>query len=64
MAISCRAVVFAAPRQVELREVELPDSEPGDVVVRTLYSGISAGTELWSLTGKYWSTKFPTIPGY
>jgi 2-desacetyl-2-hydroxyethyl bacteriochlorophyllide A dehydrogenase len=56
--------VFVEPRVVAVREIELPDPGDGDVVVKTLYSGISAGTEVWSLTGQYWSTKFPTLPGY
>lgn len=64
MAIQCKAVVFTDVREVRVQPLELPDPQPQDVVVRTLYSGISAGTELWSLTGKYWCTKFPTIPGY
>ena len=64
MGIKCKAVVFTEPRQVEVRQIELPEGDRGDIVVRTLYSGISAGTELWSLTGKYWCTRFPTIPGY
>ena len=64
MSIKSKAVFFVERNKVELRDIELPDPATGDIVVRTLYSGISPGTELWSLTGKYWSTKFPTIPGY
>ena len=64
MAVQCKAVVFVEPRVVEVQAIDLPEPNDGDVVVRTLYSGISAGTEVWSLTGKYWSTQFPTLPGY
>lgn len=64
MSIRCSAIVFVEPGVVDVQEIELPDAGTGDVVVRTLYSGISAGTEVWSLTGRYWSTKFPTLPGY
>lgn len=64
MSVTCRAVVFAEPRVVAVEAVDLPDPRPNEMVVKTLYSGISAGTEVWSLTGQYWSTKFPTIPGY
>jgi 2-desacetyl-2-hydroxyethyl bacteriochlorophyllide A dehydrogenase len=64
MGIQTRAVVFTKPGEVEVQPIELPEPDPGEVVVRTLFSGISPGTELWSLTGKYWSTVFPTIPGY
>jgi len=34
-----------APGECELRPVELPDPGPDDVVVRTLFSGVSRGTE-------------------
>jgi threonine dehydrogenase-like Zn-dependent dehydrogenase len=34
-----------APGEGELRPVGLPDPGPGDVVVRTLFSGVSRGTE-------------------
>lgn len=64
MSVACQAVVFVAPRRVAVEQVALPDPTPREIVVKTLYSGISAGTEVWSLTGQYWSTKFPTIPGY
>ena len=64
MSTTSKAVVFTEPRQVALGQIDLSDPQPQDLVVRTLYSGVSAGTELWSLTGRYWSTKFPTIPGY
>ncbi len=64
MGISSRAVVFVEEGKVEVQSIELPDPKPGELVIRTLFSGISPGTELWSLTGHYWSTQFPTIPGY
>jgi 2-desacetyl-2-hydroxyethyl bacteriochlorophyllide A dehydrogenase len=41
-----RVVVAAAPRDVRLVERPAPSLGPGDVRVETLYSGISAGTEL------------------
>lgn len=40
-----RAFWVRAPGEGELRPVELPDPGPGDVVVRTLFSGVSRGTE-------------------
>jgi threonine dehydrogenase-like Zn-dependent dehydrogenase len=40
-----RAFWLRAPGQGEIRTVELPDPGPDDVVVRTLYSGVSRGTE-------------------
>ncbi len=41
-----RTIYFTAPRQVELREEPLPSLGPDDVLVETIYSSISAGTEM------------------
>src|SRR4051812_40721216 len=41
-----RALWFSAPGQVELREEPLPVPTEGQLLVRTLVSAISAGTEL------------------
>jgi threonine dehydrogenase-like Zn-dependent dehydrogenase len=46
-----RALWFISPGRAEVREVELPDPGPGDVVVRTLCSGVSRGTETLVLRG-------------
>jgi 2-desacetyl-2-hydroxyethyl bacteriochlorophyllide A dehydrogenase len=47
-----RSVWFAAPRSVEVRSIDLPDLREGQVLVRTSYSGISAGTELLAYRGE------------
>ena len=62
----CPAVVFEGRFEVVVRDVRLPDPGPGDVVVRTLLSGISAGTERWTLTGRYGGidATYPFVPGY
>jgi 2-desacetyl-2-hydroxyethyl bacteriochlorophyllide A dehydrogenase len=49
---SARAVVFEAPRQVVIRRVDVPSPADGDVLVRTLWSGISAGTEMLAYRGE------------
>ena len=41
-----RAVTFVGPRRVEVREHEVPEPSDGQLLVRTLYSGVSAGTEM------------------
>ena len=46
------AVSFLAPRRVGLAALDLPDIGPGQTLVRTLYSGISAGTELLAYRGE------------
>lgn len=44
-------VTFTAPRAVELQECPAQDLGPGEVRVRTWFSGISAGTELTAYRG-------------
>ncbi len=64
------AVVFPEPERVAVREMEVPDPGPDDVAIRTVYSGISQGTERWALTGRYghfdvdFSAYYPCSPGY
>ena len=50
--ISARAVWFVGPRQVEIRPVELAEPRDGQALVRTAYSGISAGTEMLAYRGQ------------
>jgi 2-desacetyl-2-hydroxyethyl bacteriochlorophyllide A dehydrogenase len=46
------AVQFSAPRTVELVDLELPPLRDGHALVRTLYSGISGGTEMLAYRGE------------
>ena len=46
-----RRLLFVAPEQVEVGPVELPDPGPGELLVRTRFSGISTGTELLAYRG-------------
>jgi 2-desacetyl-2-hydroxyethyl bacteriochlorophyllide A dehydrogenase len=46
------AVSFAAPRRVELVSVDVPAPAAGEVAVRTLWSGISGGTEMLAYRGQ------------
>ncbi|MFB3738771.1 MAG: zinc-binding dehydrogenase [Candidatus Velamenicoccus archaeovorus] len=61
-------VVFAAPNDVRVRAVDLPDVGPRDVRIRTVCSGVSQGTERWLLTNRYrWTgcvPQYPHFPGY
>ncbi|MBN2449402.1 MAG: zinc-binding dehydrogenase [Lentisphaeria bacterium] len=59
-----RAVVFPEADRFELRTLHLPEPGPGDILVRTLVSAISPGTERWILRGKHIGTRFPCVPGY
>lgn len=48
-----RVVQFTAPRRVRVAPAVLPTPRPGrDLLVRTTYSGISAGTELLAYRGE------------
>ena len=44
-------VELTEPRSVDIREYPRPEPGAGEVLVRTLYSGISAGTELATYRG-------------
>jgi 2-desacetyl-2-hydroxyethyl bacteriochlorophyllide A dehydrogenase len=48
--VRARALWFVGPRHVEIRPVDV-DARDDDLVVRTLVSGISAGTELLAYRG-------------
>jgi 2-desacetyl-2-hydroxyethyl bacteriochlorophyllide A dehydrogenase len=50
--VDARAIFFVAPRSVEVAPVELPALGEDDLLVRTCYSGISAGTELLAYRGE------------
>lgn len=49
----CKTVYFTAPGQVELREESLPDPGAGQVLVETLVSAISCGTEMLVYRGNF-----------
>ncbi len=61
------AVVLDAPRALSFRDVPLTPGSAGDVVVRTLFTGISTGTEKLLWTGEmppFPGMGYPLIPGY
>jgi len=49
--VQARRLMFIAPRRVELAAVDVAEPGPGQVLVRTLHSGISSGTELLCYRG-------------
>ncbi|MEU4693053.1 dehydrogenase [Actinoplanes sp. NPDC023714] len=60
MSKSARAFWLACPGSGEIRTEEVPDPGPGEVLVRTLHSGVSRGTETLVFEGRVpesqWST--------
>ena len=64
-------IVFTAPGRVEILDRAAPEPKPGEVLIRTLRSLISTGTELMLLhgraaSGSVWAemSQFPQSPGY
>ena len=45
-------LMFAAPGAVRVESVEVPEPAPGEVLIRTEYSGISGGTEMLAYRGE------------
>ena len=52
-----QSLYFTAPRRVEIREEVLPDPAPDEVLVETICTAISPGTEMLVYRGE-----FPKIP--
>ena len=50
--VAARALFHTAPRCVEIRELPTPRPAAGEVLVRTVCSGISGGTELLVYRGE------------
>src|ERR1700692_1981221 len=60
--MKARQVVITGPNAVAVREVELPDPAPNQILVQTEASVISAGTELAVYTGTHQWLKDPNLP--
>lgn len=58
------AIVFPAAGQAELRTYQCEAPRPGELLVRTEYSGVSQGTEIWAYNNQRPELKYPTVPGY
>lgn len=59
-----KTIVFKGPFEVELKDIEVPEPKAGEVLVKTLYTGVSTGTETRVLSGKQTGCDFPLVPGY
>jgi bacteriochlorophyllide a dehydrogenase len=60
------AVVLSRPRVPHVQQVRCRAPLSGEVRIRTLYSGVSTGTDKWVMQGRFvWgSPVFPFVPGY
>lgn len=59
-----KAVIFPKADTFEFAELTLPDPGPSEVLLRSVVTAISPGTERWILRGKHSGSKFPCVPGY
>ena len=68
-----RTALIRKPYEVVIQEAETPEPEPGQILIRTTVSGISAGTEMNLYKGtnpdlvrRRWGERFvyPMVPGY
>ncbi len=57
------AIIFPEPNKITFGEVELPEPAEGDVVVRTLVTLLSTGTDTRTLRGGQ-VPDFPLVPSY
>ena len=62
--MKAQALVVTAINKVELQSVRIPEPQAGEVILETLYSCVSPGTELRCLSGGQPDAKVPFIPGY
>lgn len=59
-----KAIVFPAAYDVALAEIDVPEPQAGQVLARTLLTGVSTGTETRTLSGNQKGGIFPLVPGY
>lgn len=73
MSKTMKKIVITGPRQVEIRDVEIPVPGEDMLLVKTELSGVSAGTEMMLYRGTYPNFKekkwpqwqdYPVMPGY
>ena len=63
--MKAQAIVFREANQPSLEEIDLPDLQPGEMLTRTLYSGVSIGTESSIFSGaRTHNGTFPLVGGY
>ncbi|WP_433825053.1 zinc-dependent alcohol dehydrogenase [Actinoplanes sp. CA-015351] len=61
MSKSARAFWLVCPGSGEIRAEEVPDPGPGEVLVRTLHSGVSRGTETLVFQGRVPESQWATM---
>ncbi len=66
MAIKSKSVVIPRRNAIELRDVMVAEPKAGEILLRTAFTSISAGTERMLLDGRmpHPALSFPVVPGY
>ena len=59
-----QAILFEGREQVALREIELPEPQDDELIVKMTASGVSVGTERWALLDQRPEMKYPYVTGY
>jgi 2-desacetyl-2-hydroxyethyl bacteriochlorophyllide A dehydrogenase len=62
--VRARQAVVTEPFQTNVREVDIPDPAPNQILIAAEYSAISAGTELAVYTGTHQWLKDPNLPDW
>ncbi|MFO0851459.1 MAG: zinc-binding dehydrogenase [Gemmataceae bacterium] len=62
--VIARQAVITEPYKTAVREVELPDPAPNQILLAAHYSAVSAGTELAVYTGSHQWLKDPAMPDW
>ena len=62
--MDARALICNEQREFALRDVTLPDPGPHDLVIRTLWSGVSIGTEFMFVRSTLDRVRYPLCTGY
>jgi 2-desacetyl-2-hydroxyethyl bacteriochlorophyllide A dehydrogenase len=62
--MEARALVTTDKQRFSIEDVVLPDPGPRQLLVQTLYSGVSIGTEFAVIQGKIDWGSFPLVTGY
>jgi 2-desacetyl-2-hydroxyethyl bacteriochlorophyllide A dehydrogenase len=64
IAMKTQALICDEKQNFSLEQVELPEPGPKQMLLRTLYSGVSIGTEFALITGKLSWGPYPLVTGY
>ena len=62
--MEARALISHSGPSFACEEVVLPDPGPDNILARTLYSGVSIGTEFAAITGKLDYGSYPLCTGW